>query len=424
MPTINPNDSFNRIPQSDVGQNTAGNANPADAEDFEGLLGQETPQTTDDLFKGIQKLGSQNQRGTSLFDGFSIDPNRKAGSLFDGFSIDPNRKAGSLFDGFVIDENRKPDSIFKDLNTDNNAKPADGHIDIDNYQPDKPDVPSPQEQPKNFWQGLWGGVKKTANDVGKFIASPEFAKFARAANIVFAGAMVVTAGVLFATGVGAPAGIAALALAGGAGLAMQLPAVNDKLQAGVVALLTPVLGQETAEKLGPIATQGLISGLMIAMVVTGGQAANAQGALNAISGVFKNMGDFFNTASQVYQGAGPILQMFGVNLDATALAQAGSMFGVLGGLMPDMAKFADGMGQSLKDFLLNPDMAKFSEFLKSAVNVPESIANLMDSNFLKGLGGLLSEGEQFLTDFNQNDFMKNFLALLQIVGQGAKLTQA
>jgi hypothetical protein len=136
------------------------------------------------------------------------------------------------------------------------------------------------------------------------------------------------------------------------------------------------------------------------------------------------MGDFFNTASQVYQGAGPILQMFGVNLDATALAQAGSMFGVLGGLMPDMAKFADGMGQSLKDFLLNPDMAKFSEFLKSAVNVPESIANLMDSNFLKGLGGLLSEGEQFLTDFNQNDFMKNFLALLQIVGQGAKLTQA
>jgi hypothetical protein len=199
--------------------------------------------------------------------------------------------------------------------------------------------------------------------------------------------MVATAAVLFATGVGAPAAVAALALAGGAGLAMQLPAVHDKLQAGVVALMEPVLGKETAQKLGPIVTQGLISGLMIAMVVTEKARPAVRKVLSTPSPESSNPWEIFSIPlSQIYTSAGPVFQMFGMNLDATALAQAGSMFGILGGMMPDMAKFAEGMGVSLKDFLLNPDMAKFGDFLKTVKDLPESLATLIDADFFKGLG--------------------------------------
>jgi len=337
----------------------------------------------------------------------------------------PSAKTGSLFDDFVIDPNRKPDSIFDGINTDktDNSK-GGGDIDIDNYEPEKPEPPKPQEKKSNFWDSVWSGIQKGVDSVKEFLAKPEVAQFVRAANIVFAGAMVVAAGVLFATGVGAPPVVAALALAGGAGLAMQLPAVHGKLQAGVVAFMAPILGQENAEKLGPLLTQGLISGLMIAIVATGGSTGSAQGALDAAMGVFNSMKDVFNGIAQVYQHGGPVLEMLGINVDAKALQEMAGLFGTMGAMMPDLLKFADGIGRSLNHFLANPDMVAFNKFLGTLKDVPESLAKLMDSDFLKGLGSLLESGEKFLTDFKSNDFLNNFAGLIQLLSQGGNLAKA
>lgn len=337
----------------------------------------------------------------------------------------PSAKTGSLFDDFVVDPNRKPDSIFDGIKTDKSDNSKGGaDIDIDKYEPEKPEPPKPEEKKSNFWDSVWSGIQKGVDSVKEFLAKPEVAQFVRAANIVFAGAMVVAAGVLFATGVGAPPVIAALALAGGAGLAMQLPAVHDKLQAGVVAFMAPILGQENAEKLGPLLTQGLISGLMIAIVATGGSTGSAQGALDAAMGVFNSMKDVFNGIAQVYQHAGPVLEMLGINVDAKALQEMAGLFGTMGAMMPDLLKFADGIGRSLNHFLANPDMVAFNKFLGTLKDVPESLAKLMDSDFLKGLGSLLESGEKFLTDFKSNDFLNNFAGLIQILSQGSNLAKA
>ena len=335
-------------------------------------------------------------------------------------------KSGGFFNDFVV-HTTKTNSLFDDFKA--IPKPLeptkkDDIIDLDNFEPEKPEPPKPEAKKSDFWDNVWSGVKKGADSVKEFLAKPEVAQFVRAANIVFAGAMVVAAGVMIATGVGAPAGIAALALAGGAGLTMQLPAVHDKLQAGVVAMIAPVIGQENAGKLGPLVTQGLISGLMIAIVATGGQAGSAQGALDATVGVFNSMKDVFNGIAQVYQHGGPILEVLGLNVDAKALQEMAGMFGMMASLMPDLSKFAEGLGGSLKDFLSKPDMDAFKKFLGTIKDVPESLAKLIDSDFLKGLGALLEGGEKFLTEFNSSDLLKNITGLLQLLNQGANLAKA
>jgi len=335
-------------------------------------------------------------------------------------------RQGGFFEQFTVDSS-KPHSIFESFTVTPKVpdSPAtDEVIDLDTYEPEQPVVPTPEEKKSNFLEGLWSGVKKGLDSVKEFLAKPETAKFVRAANIVFAGAMVVAAGVLFATGVGAPVAIAALALAGGAGLAMQLPAVHDKLLAGVVALMAPVLGQETAEKLGPVVTQGLISGIMIAIVATGGQAGSAQGALDAAVGVFNSMKDVFNGIAQVYEAGAPVLEMLGVDVNSQALKEMAAVFGTMGALMPDLSSFSEGLGVSLKNFLANPDMDAFKKFLSTVKDVPESLSQLIDSDFLKGLGGLIDGGEKFITEFQSKDLLNNFTGLLQLLDQGAKLAKA
>lgn len=379
MATINPNSP------SPTGQPTGANTQPLEADEA----------AVEHFEKALQ-----NQPAPS-----------KSGGFFDGFGVD-NAKTNSLFEDFK--------GIPKPLE----PTKKDDIIDLDNFKQEKPEPPKPEAKKSDFWDNVWSGVKKGANSVKEFFAKPEVAQFVRAANIVFAGAMVVAAGVMIATGVGAPAGIAALALAGGAGLTMQLPAVHDKLQAGVVAMIAPAIGQENAEKLGPLVTQGLISGLMIAIVATGGQAGSAQGALDATVGVFNSMKDVFNGIAQVYQHGGPILEVLGLNVDAKALQEMAGMFGMMASLMPDISKFAEGLGGSLKDFLSKPDMDAFKKFLGTIKDVPESLAKLIDSDFLKGLGALLEGGEKFLTEVNASDLLKNITGLLQLLNQGANLAKA
>jgi len=286
---------------------------------------------------------------------------------------------------------------------------------LDNFEPEKPDLPKPEEPKSGFLSDLQNNVKKGLDSVKEFLAKPELAKYVRAANIVFAGAMVVTAGVLFATGVGAPAGIAALALAGSAGLAMQLPQVHDKIQAGVVAMMAPILGQDTAEKLGPLVTQGMIAGIMIAIVATGGQAGSAQGALNAAVDVFKNLNNVFNGMSEVYQSASPFLGFLGVEVDSAAIKQMAGVFGTMATILPDLSSFAGGMGQSLTEFLKKPDMDKFGQFLKGLPDIPDSIIQLLDAPFLKNLGSMLDALGEFAQDAtltNLVEFLKNAQGML------------
>ena len=380
MPSINPNTP---APQGQPAGKEAPLVNPdeGDVRDFE---------------EALQQNPSQARLGSSMFDSYTVDPS-KSSSIFDNFTVEPA----------PVDPKKQEETI-----------------DIDNYEPEKPEPPKPEEKKSNFWGGLWSGIKNGADSVKEFLAKPEAAQFVRAANIVFAGALGVAAGVMIATGVGAPAGIAALALAGGAGLVMQLPAVHDKLQAGVVALMAPVLGQENAEKLAPLVTQGLISGLMIAIVATGGQAGSAQGALDAAVGVFNTMKDVFNGIAQVYEAGGPMLELIGFDIDAKALKEMAAVFGTMGALMPDLSKFAEGLGGSLKDFLANPDMDAFKNFLGTIKEFPESIANLIDADLLKGLGALLESGEKFVTDFKTNDFLTNLVGILQILSQGSNLVKA
>ena len=100
------------------------------------------------------------------------------------------------------------------------------------------------------------------------------------------------------------------------------------------------------------------------------------------------------------------------------------MFGMMASLMPDLSKFAEGLGGSLKDFLSKPDMDAFKKFLGTIKDVPESLAKLIDSDFLKGLGAMLEGGEKFLTEVNSSDFLKNITGLLQLLNQGANLAKA
>jgi hypothetical protein len=217
--------------------------------------------------------------------------------------------------------------------------------------------------------------------------------------------MVVTAGVLFATGVGAPAAIAALALAGGVGLAMQMPGISDKIEAGVVSVMAPIIGQENAEKLGPLATQGVISVSMIAILATGVSSDTAAGALDAAVNVFKTFSDVTQNISSVYNTLGPLL---GIDVNTQAITQLGTLFSSMSSMLPEMDKFAKGLGANLKDFLKSPDLTGFMDFAKQAANIPESLLKLMDVPFLNGLGDMI-EG---IEDFTKSPDLSSLLAIL------------
>jgi len=378
MPAINPNSP------ATGGQPAGTDLKPLDAD----------PEDVENFQKALENQSAPSRTG-GFFDDFVVDPN-KSSSFFDDFTVNPSPV-----------EPKKSEEI-----------------DIENYEPEKPEPPKPEEKKSSFWSDLKNGVDKGVKSVVDFLGKPEVAMFMRAANIVFAGAMVVAAGVMFATGVGAPAAVAALALAGAAGLVMQLPMVHDTLQAGVTALMSPVLGQENAEKLGPLVTQGMISALMITIVATGGQAGSAKGALDAAVGVFSTMKDVFSGIGQVLQAGGPLLELAGINVDSKSILNMGSMFGIMASMMPDLSKFAEGLGGTLKDFLAKPDMDAFAKFLGTMTDIPESLAKLIDSNFLKGMGALLEGGEKFIAEFQSNDLLNNITGLLQLLSQGANLAKA
>ena len=69
-------------------------------------------------------------------------------------------------------------------------------------------------------------------------------------------------------------------------------------------------------------------------------------------------------------------------------------------------------------------MDAFKNFLGTIKELPESIANLMDADLLKGLAALLESGEKFVTDFKTNDFLTNLVGILQILSQGSNLVKA
>lgn len=267
-------------------------------------------------------------------------------------------------------------------------------------EPEKPAVPDPKtEQPSNFWGKLKAGADSLAKDVMNFLGSPEFAQFAKVANIVFAGGLVVAAGVMAATGVGAPATVALLAIAGGVGLAMQAPPVQQKIQAGVEAIIAPVVGAENAAKLSPLLAQGVVTASMIGILVSGGGAGSVQGAVDAAMAFFKTAGDITNGIAQAYTAAEPFLSMVGIDLNPQAIGQLGSLFGTLGSLVPSINSYTQGIGQSLTEFIANPDAGKFLDFLKtSGTTLPPDLLKVIDNSFLSNLGTMIQSFESFLRD--------------------------
>lgn len=284
--------------------------------------------------------------------------------------------------------------------------------------PPKPAIPDPdKDQPWNFWKeagkaidkftsDVKKAVDKTVEDVAGFLGSPELAKFAKVANIVFAGGLVVAAGVLAATGVGAPASIALLAIAGGAGLIMQAPAIQEKIQAGVVAVMAPVIGQENAQKLGPLVTQGVIAGAMIGILVSGGNAGSVQAVIDSTVGVFRTMSDVFNGIGQVYNAASPFLELAGINVNQQDIMALGSLFSSMASIVPSISSYSESIGQPFTEFFKNPDIGKFLDFLKSTTDVPADILKLVDSNFLNNIGSVVGSVELLMKEFSVDNVVK------------------
>ena len=144
---------------------------------------------------------------------------------------------------------------------------------------------------------------------------------------------------------------------------------------------------------------------MIAILVTGVNADTAAGALDAAMNVFKTFSDVTNNIALAYDTLAPLL---GITADTQALRQLGTLFSTLSAALPDMDKFAQGLGTNLKDFLKSPDLAGFMDFAKQAGNIPESLLKLMDVPFLNGLGDMIGGIE----DFIKAPHLASFLAML------------
>ena len=292
------------------------------------------------------------------------------------------------------------------------------NLDAAPKDPPKPAIPDPdKDKPWSFWKKAGDAVDKftsnvkkavdnTVKDVAGFLGSPELAKFAKVANIVFAGGLVVAAGVLAATGVGAPASIALLAIAGGAGLIMQAPAIQEKIQAGVVAVMAPVIGQENAQKLGPLVTQGVIAGAMIGILVSGGNAGSVQAVIDSTVGVFRTMSDVFNGIGQVYNAASPFLELAGINVNQQDILALGSLFSSMASIVPSISSYSESIGQPFTEFFKNPDIGKFLDFLKSTTDVPADILKLVDSNFLNNIGSVVDSVDLLLKEFSVENVVK------------------
>lgn len=304
----------------------------------------------------------------------------------------------------------KPDPTEGEKTPTNDGVPKD---------PPKPPIPNPdKEEPWSFWKeagktidkftsNVKKAVDQSVKDVVDFLGSPDLATFAKVANIVFAGGLVVAAGVLAATGVGAPASIALLAIAGGAGLIMQAPAIQEKIQAGVVAIMTPVIGQVNAEKLGPLVTQGVIAGAMIGILVSGGNAGSVQAVIDSTVGVFRAMSDVFNGIGQVYTAAEPFLQIAGINVNQQDIMALGSLFASMASIVPSISSYTESIGQPFTEFFKNPGVDKFLEFLKTTTTgIPDDILKLIDSNFLNNIGSVVQMTEALLKEFSVSNVVK------------------
>lgn len=284
--------------------------------------------------------------------------------------------------------------------------------------PPKPAIPDPdKDESWNFWKeagkaidkftsDVKKAVDKTVKDVTEFLGSAELAKFAQVANIVFAGGLVVAAGVLAATGVGAPASIALLAIAGGAGLIMQAPAIQEKIQAGVVAVMTPVIGQENAKKFGPLVTQGVIAGAMIGILVSGGNAGSVHAVVDSAYGVFRTMSDVFNGIGQVYAAAEPFLKFAGINVNSEDIMALGSLFRSMASIVPAIETYSQTIGIPFTEFFKNPDIDKFLDFLKSTTDIPPEILKLVDSNFLSNIDSVVGSVELLMKEFSLENVVK------------------
>jgi hypothetical protein len=142
----------------------------------------------------------------------------------------------------------------------------------------------------------------------------------------------------------------------------------------------------------------MIAGIMIAIVATGGQAGSAKGALSATVELFNNLNNVFNGMSQLSQAADPFLGFLGVEVDSAAIKKMAGVFGTMATVLPDLSTFANGMGQSLSEFLKNPDMDELGKFLKSLADLPESFIELADAPFLKSLGDIIDALGNFAND--------------------------
>jgi hypothetical protein len=273
--------------------------------------------------------------------------------------------------------------------------------------PPKPAIPDPDEDKSwSFWKDSGMAVEKTVKDVVGFLGSPELAKFAKVANIVFAGGLVVAAGVLAATGVGAPASIALLAVAGGAGLIMQAPPIQEKIQAGVVAVMTPIIGQDNAPKLAPLVTQGVIAGSMIAILASGGNANSVKAVVDSTIGVFRTMSDVFNRIGQVYNAASPFLELAGINVNQQDIMALGSLFSSMASIVPSLSSYSESIGQPFTEFFNNPDIRKLLDFLKSTTDIPPDILEIVDSNFLNSIGSVMGSVELLMKEFSLENVVK------------------
>lgn len=184
---------------------------------------------------------------------------------------------------------------------------------------------------------------------------------------------------------------------------MQAPGVQDKIQAGAVAVMAPVIGQENAEKLGPLVTQGVIAGTMVAMLATGGGADSVQGVVQAAKGVFDTLQNIFSGIGQAYQMAEPFLSLAGINLNPTDISNLSNLFGSMSSMVPDLSTFAQGLTQSFADFAKNPDVDGLLKLLtKSGTEIPTSILNLFDKGFVSDISALFGSIESLIKGFSAN----------------------
>ena len=170
--------------------------------------------------------------------------------------------------------------------------------------------------------------------------------------------------------------------------------------------MAPVIGQENAQKLGPLVTQGVIAGAMIGILVSGGNAGSVQAVIDSTVGVFRTMSDVFNGIGQVYNAASPFLELAGINVNQQEIMALGSLFSSMASIVPSISSYSESIGQPFTEFFKNPDIGKFLDFLKSTTDVPADILKLVDSNFLNNIGSVVDSVDLLLKEFSVENVVK------------------